>query len=546
MTAARARKQPAALSEPKSPGAAPASAGLTAVKRGLRNFKYFCGLLRIKTKKGGTPIPLRLSSIQKAFCDARTGRDIILKPRQVYMTTLELARDLWFFLGGNEGPEEGWKARDGVNVVILCQSDTANTTLTELHDRMTLYIESLQALGLDLTFGRESTGNWSLPNQHSTMKILVAGASAAAAVKKGRGQNIHRLHSTESAVFEYPDETFNALLESIGGPEFGTEIVHEATANGAGGWYYEQWQGAVRGATGYKAHFYRWWDHADYRVPLDPGEVVKAHGKVEEALVGYGVTPEQLKWYRRQLAGKGGDAAKMRQEYPSDPETCFLVSGRSFFDIDKIEVMIQLLRPPTQTEMHDALRIYKKPVEGREYILAADPAEGGAPDGKADSADYSASPVFDRETGEHVATLHGRFPPLEYARMLKVVGTKYNEALIAVERNNHGYAVHVGLVTLDYKHIYHHDDEKMGWPTNTITRPVMLDGLDDLIRQGLFSSPCALLVGELRTFVFSKSGKPQAAPGSHDDMVMATAIGQKVRQRPSYANEVPLDVSAFV
>ena len=43
-----------------------------------------------------------------------------------------------------------------------------------------------------------------------------------------------------------------------------------------------------------------------------------------------GATPEQLKWYRRKVQDKG--QANIDQEYALDPETCFLVLGRPFFD----------------------------------------------------------------------------------------------------------------------------------------------------------------------------------------------------------------------
>ena len=39
------------------------------------------------------------------------------------------------------------------------------------------------------------------------------------------------------------------------------------------------------------------------------------------------------------------------------------------------------------------------------------------------------------------AELHGHFPPRELAAKLIELGSSYNNALLVVERNNHGYGV---------------------------------------------------------------------------------------------------------
>jgi hypothetical protein len=267
-------------------------------------------------------------------------------------------------------------------------------------------------------------------------------------------------------------------------------------------------------------------------VALEPGEIITPRTPLEEKLASQGVTPEQLKWYRRKVAEKGQDLTL--QEYPSDPETCFLVSGRPFFDIETTNLLIHAAKPPIRSEMHGALRIWKEPERDAKYVIAVDTSEGISGDGSADGADFTAAPILNRKTGEHVATLHGRWPTREAARLVSAVGVTYNDALIVVERNNHGWAVLDGLVgEQKYKNVYRHDDQKPGWPTNVVTRPVMLDALDDAHRQGLFKTPDTLLLGEMRTFVIAPNGRPQAARGAHDDLVMGTAIGWAVRGKPA-------------
>lgn len=190
-------------------------------------FYDYCDLLEVKPQEGGSAtgrIPFKLSPIQRAYCEARTPRDVVLKPRQVWITQVELTRDVWYFL-----------TKRGVNVVVICQSDSNDTMLGRLSERVGIIFESLRKnAGLVLDFKIQTRTSWVL-HDGSSLQIIGAGASRDAAQKKARGDTVHRLHTTEIAFCEYAGLTLNAVLEAIAGPEHGTEVVHESTANGAGG-----------------------------------------------------------------------------------------------------------------------------------------------------------------------------------------------------------------------------------------------------------------------------------------------------------------------
>lgn len=479
----------------------------------LADFRRFTGLLKIQPKGGGGRIRFNLSPIQRQYDAQRTARDIILKPRQVYITTLEAARDLWFFL-----------TRPGARVVVVCQSQTDQAPFKDISEKFRLFIDSLASAGLRLEFGRESAGEWSLPKRDATMRIIQAGASEAAAAKKGRGGTVNRLHVTEAAFFERAETTFNSLLESVPGPEHGSEVVNESTPNGLGGFYYDQWQAAIKGESGYRPHFFRWWDHPEYTLALDDGEKVEPSSELERKLASLGVGAAQLKWYRRKIAEKG--RALTIQEYPSDPDSCFLVSGRSFFDQETTARMVALATEPIERRDRDRVRIFRKPESGKQYILSVDTSEGGG-------GDASAAILRERATAEHCATIDGQYQPWELAKASATIGREYNEALVAVERNNHGHAVLQALEREEkYRKLYKHADEKLGWPTNAVTRPQMLDALEDAHRRGLWKSSDRLVLTQFRSFVINDSGKPEAARGEKDDLVMAEAIGWAVRSIP--------------
>ncbi|HEU4544374.1 MAG TPA: hypothetical protein VFR23_24800 [Jiangellaceae bacterium] len=484
------------------------------LKWAVADFRRFCGLLAIQPKGGGGRIRFLLSPIQRQYDAQRTARDIILKPRQVYITTLEAARDLWFFI-----------TRPGARVVVVCQSQTDGAPFKDIAEKFRLFFDSLARAGLRLDFGREAVGEWSLPARDASLRIIQAGASEAAAAKKGRGGTVNRLHVTEAAFFERAETTFNSLLESVPGPEHGSEIVNESTPNGVGGFYYEQWQAAVIGSSGYKPHFFRWWDHPEYRLALEPGETIDPTNETEEKLVSLGVNPEQLKWYRRKVAEKGKSLTA--QEYPSDPDSCFLVSGRSFFDQEVTTRLLALAQEPIERRERSRIRIYRKVEAGKLYILTLDPSEGGG-------GDPSGGSLRERATGDLAAVIDGQYQPWELARSGAALGREYNDALVAVERNNHGHATLQALEREEkYKKIYEHSDGKHGWPTNPVTRPEMLDALEDAHRHGHWRSPDRATLEQFRTFVIPPSGKPEAAPGSHDDLVLAEAIGWAVRQLPT-------------
>lgn len=481
----------------------------------------FCPLLDIIPRSGQRQ-KLQLNAIQAAFTTARTGRDYVLKARQVGLTTEELARDIWFFL-----------TRPGARVVIVVQSSSDDAAIKEVGDKARVMFDALRNEGIALPFDVETGSRWELRDRDASLKIISAGASEESAARKGRSGTIHRLHITELALFgAFAATTMNAILECVPGPEFGTEVVIESTANGAAGYFYEQFKAAQRAqSNGYTAHFFPWHKQAEYRIALAEGEVVEVDRETArevEFVERYGITPEQLKWYRAKVAEKG--IALTDQEYPSDEETCWLVAGRTFFDKDTTSALLSKATPPHRWGLDGVLEgvlaMWGSPVYGGEYLVAADPSEGTG-------GDPGAAVILDRATGVHVATLHGQFPPWEFAGVLVQAAQLFNGASIAVERNNHGHAVLQALKRgHKYRRIYRGVDGKPGWNSTEVSRSAALDALEHAQRSGQWASPDARVIAEQRTFIVNKNGKAEAAPGAHDDLIMASAIGVDVIRKP--------------
>lgn len=481
----------------------------------LDDFEVFCRSLVWILDKNQQRCNLRFNAVQRRFHERRTGRDIVLKPRQVGLSTEELARDIWRFL------------QPGQRVLLICQTDATSSYLksfTAMAERM---FDGLAANGLEIPFGTRAAGSWSIPTRDSWFQIIESGASQAAANKKGRGGTYSRVHSTEAAFYEFPELTLNAVLEGVpNGPD--TEIVFESTAKGAGTWFHKRWLQATEGLGVYAPHFFPWFEQPEYRTELEPGEVVEpepANDLECELFERHGISPEQLKWYRAKVIDKGQDLA--HQEYPTDPERTFLASGRTFLDKAVTGKLLRGSTEPSATEWSGTLRIWAEPSKSNDYLIAADPSEGIG-------GDPGAALVYDRTNGgKHVATLHGQFPPWVLASKLAELGMRFNKATIVVERNNHGHSVLQALKqTEKYPRIFTGSDGRAGWLSTEVSRSAALDSFESAHRTGAWTTPDRLVLGECATFIVNTHGKAEASNGAHDDLVMAAAIGWAVLSRP--------------
>jgi hypothetical protein len=127
--------------------------------------------------------------------------------------------------------------------------------------------------------------------------------------------------------------------------------------------------------------------------------------------------------------------------------------------------------------------------------------------------------------------------PSEFAdkivQMAELYSHSYPPILVGVERNNHGHAVLLKLDEIhEYMNIYRTrrenkkteiEEVKLGWPTDRVTRPLMLDTLIDGVERGTIILNDKDTLGECLTLI-NNDGKIEAEEGKHDDLVMAAAI----------------------
>jgi hypothetical protein len=181
------------------------------------------------------------------------------------------------------------------------------------------------------------------------------------------------------------------------------------------------------------------------------------------------------------------------------------------------------MAPPVEVRLNGELEVWLPPLKGKEYLVAVDPAGGGS------EGDYSAAQVLEMETGLQCAEFAGHVGGLELARLVTALATEYNRAWLVVERNNHGSGVLALIESVcGYGKIYQQGGQA-GWLTTSMSRPAALGRLD----AGLVEQPerfqSRRLLAECRSFVRMPNGGSGARPGTHDDRVMAMAIGLGAR-----------------
>jgi hypothetical protein len=465
-------------------------------EKDIRNF-LIAELLKIRLKEGGSG-ELKLNRAQREYSRRCTKKNIVLKARQMGITTYVAAR---FFLQTITRP--------GMLAVQVAQSQETAESIFKIVRRFWENLPDGLRKGA-LTYSRANVRQLVFPLLDSEYRVETADPNA------GRGMTIHYLHCSE--VSRWPRDAGETLASLRGALAPEGEIVLESTPNGAAGAFYEEWQKANE--TGYTRHFFPWWYEDRYRETFPMGEKQELMAEESRLMAQHGLDTAQIAWRRQQRNSLGN---LVGQEYAEDADTCFLTSGECLFEQQALERAVAKAGKPVEVRDNGRLAIWFPPQDGRCYIVGVDPAGGGS------DGDYACAEVIERTIGLQCAELRGHFPPMEMARRVADLGNIYGGALLAVERNNHGYGVLAHLREMEYKNIFQ-KDTNLGWLTSAVTRPMMVENMAAVLlaEPELFQS--SRLLEECRTFVRRPDGNAAAADGTHDDCVMAMAIALAVRR----------------
>src|SRR5690606_4995465 len=147
-----------------------------------------------------------------------------------------------------------------------------------------------------------------------------------------------------------------------------------------------------------------------------------------------GCDEEQIAWWRKTVQKYGID--KALREYPPTVDAAFTVSSEKWFAPEHIDRLRVHVREPIERRLlersgqsYGELRIYEHPQPRTAYVLAAVPSGGNG-------INEAAITVIDHRHGHTVAAWdNNRVKPGELGHVVAMIGRLYNNALVAVERN---------------------------------------------------------------------------------------------------------------
>src|SRR5882672_4203730 len=191
-------------------------------------------------------------------------------------------------------------------------------------------------------------------------------------------------------------------------------------------------------------------------------------------------------------------------------------------------------------------RQYREISNDEFFVVGVDTAQGGN--------DYSVATFFSKTNLDVPLIYHANVLATEMTnRILPVLERIYDitgiAPVVAYESNAGGVFELERLATLNrankyriytmmtYGSVQNAEEKKIGWNTNTATRPKMLADLKEAIDNQLIRIYDKATINELYSFIINKQGKAEAENGAHDDIVMSLAIAYQLAQ-----TELPIKV----
>lgn len=410
-------------------------------------------------------------------------RIIILKPKQVGVTWLVQASNLHLAM-----------FQEGANILTLSVGESeAGEELDYCR-----FMHSRLPETLKLKVGADQYSLITFPACHSKMRALPSTAHSGV----GYG-GATRVVLDEFEYHEYAEENFSEIMPMV---EDGGQVIIMSTVD------------KLKQDTKFK-EVYR--------------KARLGENNFYPIFLPYNVLPERTeKWYEERK--RDYEDWEMEGKYPRNEEEALSAAVTVCrFNMDALKGMLTECCSPLREERGGLVKIYREPVAGRRYVFAIDPSEG--------EYEPSAGVIVDAETYEEIVSYSDKIHLDEHAQLAFELYQKYNNALLAPERNASGLTLITKLKDLGVKNWAYFDvkREKPGWYTSGASggkgsRPVMITGLANLVylRRLRIYNKKALdqFVNFIRTVKHPDGIKTR---GTHDDFVLAWAIAcQAVKELP--------------
>ena len=441
---------------------------------------------------------------QKDFIKKRTGRDVILKARQLGFTTLLQLNHLR---------------------LIMLNSNTSVATVAHQQKKLSSIFEIAKYAWDNLPEDVKNVYNVRYDN---IRELSFQGNNSKYFVDLDiRSGTVQHLHVSEFAFVRNTGEMISSTFPAV--PKNGS-IVLETTANGLNS-AYDFWQEARDGRNGFTPHFYNWtWEESyQYELPEDTiwrkdyEDIAKKYNLISNIQEKHKLTDKQFYWYYRQsLIYK----EKMKQDYPTIPEEAFLSSSISVFDLFKVSQ----LRAGNIIKTMKGVKIYGEPEEGHKYIIGIDTAEGLG----GDNTSIEVWDITDNSKIVEVASFtDATIRPDQTADLAIYLGEKYNEAYIIPERNGSGLTTVLKIKEKGYRNLFvnRYIDKKTqkqkneyGWRTQSSNRDLMVDDFIEFFENDNLVINSDVLIQQMKTFVRKENGRREHDEGYHDDSLFASFL----------------------
>ena len=299
----------------------------------------------------------------------------------------------------------------------------------------------------------------------------------------------------------------------------------------------------------YKFFFFPWFDDENYTTDdkvVEPHPVKKYLDEMELQL-NRKFTKGQRAWYTL-MASEQKD--RMREQYPSTPEEAFLSTGNKQFNPDILNTkFLTEVRAPVFID--GDLFIYEHYRRGHMYGLGADVGDGVG-------LDSSTIVVIDFTVMKVVATYKSStIDPVNFAYEIQRVGNMYGVCIAAPENARAGTSVCITLNGI-YPNLYKFEiqgnvqnrvTERLGWSTNAATKPLMMAELKSIVEMEEEQSliiPDEGLIREMRMYAKDDNiatAEQQRKTTRHFDLLIACAIAWQMRKHTFVSMNTPKQVA---
>lgn len=470
-------------------------------------------------------VPFKLTPEQKTLMQNMSKHNIVLKSRQLGITTVACAKSIYLCM-----------TRSYVTCLLMSYSDkTATIIFNKLKE---LYFNLPEALRVPYIANNAKELCF---KNGSHIVVCTCGSQ-----DNGRGSSLIYAHLSEVGL--YKSENCISQLTAIDQALLPDgQMVLESTANGMN-YFSEIWGKSERKENTYKPFFFNWIndkimfekEHKQFiKLYLD------LHGKLlteeeyddtEKRLQKMGMSIAQAIWRRFKIADMTEE--KFSQEFPATAVEAFLTTGSNIFnsnmvyerlsnadEIEKLENRPDNLPDIFKQWFNRGLTMWDIPKFNRKYYYGVDTAEGLG-------GDFSTIEMIDEE-GEQVAEFKSnKIKPYDFAHLVNDIGIYYNNANAVVEKNAAGNII-VDKLKHDYQYPnmykYKRYDNKgkgkreIGFVTDEKSKSLMIGSFVELFETEQLGIKSKDLLKEMKVFAFD-NGKMGAIAGSNDDLVMAMAM----------------------